>query len=84
MSSYFRIDAGRRGAQRARPVQRRRGLQGRQLRGSVSYRFFERCERLGYSAIYTRLIDDAEDSPVVDDVGDENQLFAAALVNYTF
>jgi outer membrane scaffolding protein for murein synthesis (MipA/OmpV family) len=30
------------------------------------------------------LIDDAEDSPVVDDAGDENQFFAGALVNYTF
>jgi outer membrane scaffolding protein for murein synthesis (MipA/OmpV family) len=34
----------------------------------------------GALANYTRLINDAADSPVVDDVGDENQFFAGALV----
>ena len=34
------------------------------------------------TGLYTRLIDDAEESPVVDDVGDENQLFGGFLINY--
>jgi outer membrane protein len=35
-------------------------------------------------AAYKRLLDDAEDSPVVDDEGDANQLFAGLLVTYGF
>lgn len=35
-------------------------------------------------ASYKRLLNDAEDSPVVDDVGDENQLFAGVAVTYGF
>ena len=33
---------------------------------------------------YKRLLDDAEDSPVVDDEGDANQLMGGILVTYTF
>jgi outer membrane protein len=33
---------------------------------------------------YTRLLGDAADSPVTDDVGDENQMFGGLLINYTF
>lgn len=35
-------------------------------------------------ASYTRLIGDAEDSPVVDDVGDANQLFGGVALTYAF
>ena len=35
-------------------------------------------------AAYKRLLEDAEDSPVVDDEGDANQLFAGLLVTYGF
>jgi len=35
-------------------------------------------------ASYTRLLDDAEDSPVVDDAGDENQLFGGVALTYAF
>jgi outer membrane protein len=33
---------------------------------------------------YWRLLDDAADSPIVDDEGDDNQLFAGLLVGYRF
>ena len=33
---------------------------------------------------YKRMLGDAEDSPVVDDVGDANQLFAGLLLTYGF
>ena len=33
---------------------------------------------------YARLLNDAEDSPVTDDAGDENQFFAGALVSFKF
>jgi outer membrane protein len=35
-------------------------------------------------ASYTRLLDDAADSPIVDDAGDANQFFGGALINYRF
>ena len=35
-------------------------------------------------AAYKRLLDDAEDSPVVDDEGDKNQFVAGALLVYRF
>lgn len=33
---------------------------------------------------YKRLLDDAADSPIVDDVGDANQLFGGAALTYSF
>jgi outer membrane protein len=33
---------------------------------------------------YKRLLDDAADSPIVDDVGDANQLFGGAAITYSF
>ena len=34
------------------------------------------------TAVYTRLVGDAEDSPVTDDAGDPNQFFGGILVVY--
>jgi outer membrane scaffolding protein for murein synthesis (MipA/OmpV family) len=50
---------------------------------SLTYRFLGNWSATA-TGLYTRLIGDAEDSPVVDDRGDENQLFAGALVSYRF
>ena len=33
---------------------------------------------------YTRMLNDAEDSPLVNDVGDENQMKAVVAVTYSF
>jgi outer membrane protein len=33
---------------------------------------------------YKRMVGDAEDSPIVDDVGDANQFVAAGTVNFRF
>ncbi len=33
---------------------------------------------------YARLFNDAEDSPITDDVGDPNQIFGGGIVTYTF
>jgi outer membrane protein len=43
-------------------------------------------DHVGFRALakYTRLVDDAEDSPVVDDRGDENQLLGGLMVTYRF
>jgi outer membrane protein len=49
----------------------------------LSYRFLERWSVNGV-ATYARLLGDAGDSPIVDDVGDANQFFGAFLNNYRF
>lgn len=36
------------------------------------------------TAVYTKLLDDAKDSPVVDDVGDDNQFFVGLVCAYKF
>ena len=83
MSSYFGIDAGDAARSGLDPFSADEGFKDVSFGGALTYRLFE---RLSISALanYTRLIDDAEDSPVVDDAGDENQFFGGALVNYTF
>lgn len=49
----------------------------------LTYRFLERWS-VNAIATYARLLGDAEDSPIVDDVGDANQFFGSFLVNYRF
>jgi len=51
--------------------------------GDISYMFSERWSVTGLAS-YTRLVDDAEDSPVTDDRGDENQVFGGLLINFHF
>jgi outer membrane scaffolding protein for murein synthesis (MipA/OmpV family) len=50
---------------------------------SYSYAF---AERWGVTALarYDRLLNDAADSPIVDDRGDANQFILGLLVNFTF
>jgi MipA family protein len=83
MSSYFGIDADDAARSGLDGFNADEGFKDVSLGGGVSYRLFERVS-VSALASYTRLIDDAADSPVVDDAGDENQFFAGALVNYTF
>jgi outer membrane protein len=59
------------------------GVKDVSVGGSMTYRFTERWSLTGIAS-YSRLLGDAADSPIVDDEGDENQLFAGALVNYRF
>jgi MipA family protein len=83
MSSYFGID----GADAARSglpeYSADEGFKDVSVGAALTYRLFERWS-ISALGSYTRLIDDAADSPVVDDVGDENQFFGGALVNYRF
>jgi outer membrane protein len=83
MSSYFGIDAGDAARSGLDQFSADEGFKDVSFGGSLTYRMFERFS-VSALASYTRLIDDAADSPVVDDAGDENQFFAGALVNYTF
>jgi MipA family protein len=83
MSSYFGVDAADAARSGLDQFSADEGFKDVSFGGALTFRLLE---RLSVSALanYTRLIDDAEDSPVVDDAGDENQFFGGALVNYTF
>jgi MipA family protein len=83
MSSYFGIDAADAARSGLDQFSADEGFKDVSFGGALTYRLFERWSVSGL-ANYTLLLDDAADSPVVDDVGDENQFFAGALVNYRF
>jgi MipA family protein len=83
MSSYFSIDAGDAARSGLDQFSADEGFKEAAFGGSLSYRFLERWSA-SVTGLYTRLIEDAEESPVVDDVGDENQLFGGFLINYRF
>lgn len=53
------------------------------LRGQLTYRFTDSWSST-FAAQYKLLVEDAADSPVVDDEGNENQFFAGVTVNFHF
>jgi outer membrane protein len=59
------------------------GFKNATITGSLTYRLAERWSVTGLAA-FSRLFGDAEDSPIVDDRGDANQLLGGVLVNFTF
>ena len=83
MSSYFGIDVGDAARSGLDEYNADAGFKDVSFGASLSYRFLERWSLTG-TGTYTRLIGDAEDSPVVNDVGDENQFFGGFLINYRF
>jgi len=83
MSEYFDVsaeDAGRSGLDTFSADD---GIKDVSLNVGLIYRFNKNWSSAG-SLRYTRLLNDAADSPVVDDAGDPNQLGAALVVNYRF
>jgi outer membrane protein len=82
MSSYFGIDAADAARSGLDQFNADEDFKDVSVGGALTYQY----ERLSVSLLanYARLIGDAADSPVVDDVGDENQFFGGALVNYMF
>jgi outer membrane protein len=83
MSSYFGIDAADAAASGLNEFNADEGFKDVNFGGALTYRFLERWS-VSALGTYARLLGDAEDSPVVDDVGDANQFFGGALVNYRF
>jgi outer membrane protein len=59
------------------------GFKDLTLGGSLTWAFLGSWSLTGLAS-YSRMLGDAEDSPVVDEAGDANQLRAGLLVNYTF
>jgi outer membrane protein len=83
MSSYFGIDAANAAASGLDQFNADEGFKDVSFGGAVNYRFLERWS-VAFLGTYARLLNDAKDSPIVDDVGDANQFFGGALINYQF
>jgi MipA family protein len=83
MSSYFGIDAGDAARSGLDQYNADEGFKDGSVGVTLTYHFLDSWSAT-VTGLYTRLIGDAEDSPVVDDRGDANQLFAGALVSYRF
>jgi outer membrane protein len=83
MNAYFSVDAGDAARSGLSRYDADAGFKDFALNMNARYNFYENWSLMGL-AKYTRLVGDAADSPVVDDVGDENQFFAGVLVVYSF
>lgn len=81
MNSYFSIDADDAARSGLDEFDADAGFKDVTLGASLTYRFLGNWSATG-TGTYTRLIGDAEDSPVVDDVGDKDNVFAGFLINY--
>jgi len=81
MSEFFGVDAADAARSGLKQEDADSGIKDIGISGDLSYSFTESWSATGLLA-YNRLLGDAEDSPVVDDRGDENQLFAGVLVNF--
>jgi MipA family protein len=83
MSSYFGIDAANAAASGLDQFNADEGFKDVSFGGALSYRFLERWS-VAALGTYARMLNDTKDSPIVDDVGDANQFFGGALINYQF
>ena len=83
MDTYFSIDAGDAAASGLDEFDADEGFKDVGITLNLE---FGDSEGLGLTGIlsYKRLLDDAEDSPVVDDVGDEDQIFGGVALTYSF
>ncbi len=83
MDTYFGIDADDAAASGLDEFDADEGF--KDVGVTLNLEFGDR-EGFGLTGIlsYKRLLDDAEDSPVVDDVGDENQIFGGVALTYSF
>jgi MipA family protein len=83
MKSYFGIDAANAAASGLDQFNADEGFKDVSFGGAISYRFLESWS-VAFLGTYARLLNDAKDSPIVDDAGDANQFFGGALINYQF
>jgi outer membrane protein len=83
MDEYFSISAADSAASGLNTFNADDGFKDVGVNASLTYQFAGNWSATGLVR-YTRLLGDAEDSPVTDDAGDENQVFSGLLINYTF
>ena len=83
MNTYFSVDSGDSRRSGLKEYDAESGFKDVALDLSANYNIYENWSVMGLFK-YTRLVDDAEDSPVVDDEGNENQFFGGFLLKYAF
>jgi len=83
MSTYFGIDSRDSARSGLKTYNADPGFKDVGVGVLVNYSIWE---HVGFRVIanYTRLVGDAEDSPIVDDRGSANQFFGGLMVTYTF
>lgn len=83
MSEFFGINAADSARSGLRTFNADADFKDIGVSANLTYNFTPAWSMTG-TAKYTRLLGDAADSPVTDDVGDENQWFAGLLISYKF
>ena len=83
MEEYFGVDASDAASSGLPPFDADGGIKDYGLGISANYKFNKTWGLLA-NFNYYRLVDDAEDSPIVDDEGDKNQYKAALALSYSF
>ncbi len=83
MNTYFSVDRGDARRSGLNKKDADSGFKDVGLNLTADYDFYQNWSVMGILR-YTRLVGDAEDSPVVDDEGNENQFIVGVLVKYSF
>jgi len=83
METYFGVDAKNRGSSTLPDYKASSGIKDTGLSLVGQYKFNKTWGMLGL-VNYTRMLNDAEDSPLVDDEGDDNQIKMFLAVTYSF
>ncbi len=83
MDTYFGVDAADSARSGVSQFDADAGLKDIGIQIGLGYDL-TKSWRFGVNASWTRLLDDAEDSPIVDKEGNENQFFAGLQVNFRF
>jgi outer membrane protein len=83
MGNWYSINAGDAASSGLPRYNASQGMKDVGVSGSLTYLFTPNWSLTGIAG-YSRLLGDAEDSPIVADRGDENQWVGGLLVNYRF
>ncbi len=83
METYFQVDPGNVGSSGLSYYEAEACFKDVSL-GLNSDMVFSNNWLVQGTAVYTKLLDDAKDSPLVDDVGDDNQFFVGLVLVYKF
>jgi MipA family protein len=83
MESYFGVSAANAARSGLDQFNADSGIKDAKLSLNLDYALFDAVS-LGFAASYSRLFNDAKDSPIVSDRGDENQFFAGTTLGYRF
>jgi outer membrane protein len=83
METYFGVDGGNRGSSTLDNFDIDGGMKDVNISATLVQKISETWE-LMYLVKYTAILEDAKDSPIVDDEGDSNQYFGGITASYHF